>query len=121
MFNEKIEINNERLFKQIGKKIRSLRESKGHSMNVSYKIREIYDVKLDPSYLSRLERGKVRPVLGTLNAITHFYQVPLIFLFENTEESETLSEDVEREARPQKMTQDAHDEYKREPELSMVS
>ncbi len=42
-------------------------------MSVAKTIRERYGVKLDPSYLSRMERGKAEIPLRTLFALARYY------------------------------------------------
>ncbi len=62
-------------FLRIGKKIREIRTSRGLNTNVAYEIRQRYQVKIDPSYLSRMERGKAEIPLRTLFALADFYDI----------------------------------------------
>ena len=59
---------------KIGSRLRKLRLDRGLSMRISYLIRRDYDIKLTPSYLSRIERGTVDVPLRTLFALADFYK-----------------------------------------------
>jgi transcriptional regulator with XRE-family HTH domain len=60
---------------RVGERLRRLRESRGESMAVARLIRERFGVKLDPSYLSRMERGRAEIPLRTLFALARYYGV----------------------------------------------
>ena len=51
-------------------------------MGVAFKIRADYNVKLDPSYLSRIERGKVEIPLRTLFALADYFDVNPLYLLD---------------------------------------
>ena len=76
--------------KLIGGRIRKLRFAKGETMKVAYFIRAEYGVKLDPSYLSRIERGKTEIPLRTLLAISHYYGIKPGALLDGDQEGVTL-------------------------------
>jgi len=59
----------------IGGRLRRIREARGKNMTIAHEIRDLYDVKIDPSYLSRMERGKVEIPLRTLFALADYYQI----------------------------------------------
>ncbi len=60
----------------IGARIRLLRQGRGLNMKVmTADIRDGYGVKLDPSYLSKIESGKLEAPLRTLLAICDYFQV----------------------------------------------
>lgn len=60
---------------KVGERLRRLREARGESMSVAREIRERFGVKLDPSYLSRMERGRAEIPLRTLFALARYYGV----------------------------------------------
>ena len=64
-----------KLNEQIGARIRRLRKARGLSMNIAHNLRADYNIKIDPSYLSRIERGRVEIPLRTLFAIADFFAV----------------------------------------------
>jgi transcriptional regulator with XRE-family HTH domain len=66
--------------RRVGEKLRRIREKRGQSMSVASIVRRQYGVKLDPSYLSRMERGKTEIPLRTLLALADFYDVDPGFL-----------------------------------------
>ena len=51
-------------------------------MTIAYDIRERFGVKIDPSYLSRMERGKTEIPLRTLFALAQYYDVSLPLLLD---------------------------------------
>ena len=67
---------------EIGGRLRRLRGKRGLSMRVAYLIRETYGVKIDPSYLSRIERGRVELPLRTLMAFADYYDVSPAWLLD---------------------------------------
>lgn len=71
----------EERLRNIGEKLREVREKRGETMSVAAVVRNRYGVKLDPSYLSRMERGKAEIPLRTLLALAHYYRVdPAYFI-----------------------------------------
>ncbi len=60
---------------RIGKRLRELRIARNYSMNVAVLVRERSGVKIDSSYLSRLERGRAALPFRTLFALLGFYGV----------------------------------------------
>ncbi len=62
---------------RIGETLRNLRVAKGLHLNAAHEIRKIHGVKIDPSYLSRMERGKAEIPLRTLNAIGLYYSISI--------------------------------------------
>ena len=60
---------------RIGERIRQIREARGMHMTIAHEIRTKYGVKIDPSYLSRMERGKAEIPLRTLFAIADYFDV----------------------------------------------
>ncbi len=65
----------EHIVKKIGERLRTVRETRGKNMTIAREIRETYGVKIDPSYLSRMERGKAEIPLRTLFALSDYYGV----------------------------------------------
>jgi transcriptional regulator with XRE-family HTH domain len=53
---------------RIGERLRIVRERKGLNMTIALEIRDRYRVAIDPSYMSRMERGKAEIPLRTLVA-----------------------------------------------------
>ena len=74
---------------EIGGRIRKTRFARGVSMKIAHEIRQKYGVKLDPSYLSRIERGKTEIPLRTLFAISDYFGIKPAQLidFSNVESS----------------------------------
>jgi len=66
---------------KIGARLRQLRIARGKNMNIANDLRKTYNVKIDPSYLSRMERGKAEPPLRTLIALADYFDIPLSTLF----------------------------------------
>lgn len=66
----------------IGRRIRRIREAKGQKMTIAHEIRTRYNIKIDPSYLSRMERGKVEIPLRTLYALADFFDISLARLID---------------------------------------
>jgi transcriptional regulator with XRE-family HTH domain len=62
---------------RIGERLRQIRISRGKNMNIANEIRSLYGIKIDPSYLSRMERGLAEPPLRTLFALSRYYGVSL--------------------------------------------
>lgn len=60
---------------RIGERVRQIREARGMHMTIAHEIRSRYGVKIDPSYLSRMERGKAEIPLRTLFAIADYFDV----------------------------------------------
>ena len=60
---------------KIGNRMRRLRKSNGLSMAMAYRLRTDYEIKIDPSYLSRIERGRVEIPLRTICAVAKFFEV----------------------------------------------
>ena len=60
---------------KIGERIRKLREAKGRSMSIADDIRAEYAVKLDASYLSRMELGKAQIPLRTIFALADYFKI----------------------------------------------
>ncbi len=52
-------------------------------MNIARDIRARYGVKIDSSYLSRIERGKTEIPLRTLFALSDYFEVHPSYLLEN--------------------------------------
>lgn len=71
------------ILQTIGEKLRALRQAKGLSMNIARDIRANYGVKIDSSYLSRIERGKTEIPLRTLFALADYFEVHPCSLLEN--------------------------------------
>ena len=67
----------------IGERIRKTRFARGYSMKIAHEIRARYGVKLDPSYLSRIERGKTEIPLRTLLAISDYFGLKPAFLLDS--------------------------------------
>ena len=90
---------------KIGARLREKRQEKGLSMAVARLIRAEYGVKLDPSYLSRIERGKNEIPLRTLCALADFYQTTVEELVRDAsgekEEESPSSASVSEEPLPQ--------------------
>lgn len=63
------------IFRIIGSRIRATRKERDIKMTIADEVRAAYKVKLNPSYLSKMERGKVAIPLKTLLALADFYQV----------------------------------------------
>ena len=82
MANEEIDTS------RVGERLRKLREARGESMSVAKTIRERFGVKLDASYLSRMERGKVEIPLRTLFACAKYYEVDPCDLIRSDEYSD---------------------------------
>ena len=61
--------------RSIGERLRRIREATGKNMTIAHEIRSRYNVKIDPSYLSRMERGKVEIPLRTLYALADYFKV----------------------------------------------
>jgi transcriptional regulator with XRE-family HTH domain len=61
--------------KLIGERLRKERLKRGLSMAVAREVRQIYCVKIDSSYLSRIELGKTEIPLRTLFALADYYEV----------------------------------------------
>lgn len=73
----------EKILQTIGEKLRTLRQARGLSMNIARDIRANYGVKIDSSYLSRIERGKTEIPLRTLFALADYFAVHPCTLLEN--------------------------------------
>jgi transcriptional regulator with XRE-family HTH domain len=73
----------EEILLTIGEKLRELRQSRGLSMNIARDIRAHYGVKIDSSYLSRIERGKTEIPLRTLFALSDYFEVHPAYFLEN--------------------------------------
>ena len=66
----------------LGNRLRTLRRARGLSLRLADQVRARYDVKLDPSYLSRVERGRAALPLRTLCALADYFAVePAALLF----------------------------------------
>ncbi|MCB1308443.1 MAG: helix-turn-helix transcriptional regulator [Leptospiraceae bacterium] len=65
----------EKQLKEIGQRLRAVRKARGLPMRIAATIRERYGVKLDQSYLSRMERGESEVPLRTLFALADFFEV----------------------------------------------
>jgi transcriptional regulator with XRE-family HTH domain len=65
----------EQLDKQIGEKLREIREKKGFTMR---QVAEIIDI--DYSYISKIEKGKI-PSLDKLNKLCDLYGITVASLF----------------------------------------
>ncbi len=72
----------EHIVKKIGERLRNVRETRGKNMTIAREIRERYGVKIDPSYLSRMERGKAEIPLRTLFALADYYEVEVASLLD---------------------------------------
>ena len=72
------------LLNVIGERIRKTRSARGVSMKIAHDIRAKYGVKLDPSYLSRIERGKTEIPLRTLLAISDYFGIKPAYLIEHS-------------------------------------
>jgi len=73
---------------KIGARLRQLRIARGKNMNIANDLRKTYNVKIDPSYLSRMERGKAEPPLRTLIALADYFDIPLTTLLAGVDETE---------------------------------
>ena len=63
------------LDKQIGEKLKALREKKGYTM------REVAELaEMDHTYISKIEKGKI-PSLEKLKRLCSLYDVPVAYLF----------------------------------------
>jgi transcriptional regulator with XRE-family HTH domain len=63
------------LDKQIGEKLKTLREKKGYTM------REVAElIEIDHTYISKIEKGKI-PSLEKLKKLCSIYDVPVSYLF----------------------------------------
>ncbi len=62
---------------EIGNRLRSIRVSRGLNTSVAYEIRQQFNVKIDPNYLARIERGQARVPITTLKALANYYNVSL--------------------------------------------
>ena len=78
------------IMKEIGKRLRVLRRKRGLSMRLALDVRNEDGIKLDPSYLSRMERGRVEIPLRTLLALADFFQVSPGWLIEGEKEGVNL-------------------------------
>lgn len=61
----------------LGKRIKSLRKSKGHTQE---RLAEIIDI--NPNYLAVIERGEANPTLALLERLSAGLEVPLSELFQ---------------------------------------
>lgn len=68
---------------RIGERLRIVRERQGLNMTIALEIRDRYRVAIDPSYMSRMERGKAEIPLRTLVAFARYYRVPLASLVDD--------------------------------------
>ncbi len=75
----------EQTVKKIGERLRNVRETRGKNMTIAREIRERYGVKIDPSYLSRMERGKAEIPLRTLFALADYYEVEVASLLHSAQ------------------------------------
>src|SRR5690606_14986992 len=57
------------ILRGIGNRIRQARLRRGLSLQIAHRIRDRADIKLDPSRLSRIERGQAELRLRTLLAL----------------------------------------------------
>ena len=83
----------EHLVKKIGERLRNVRETRGKNMTIAREIRERYGVKIDPSYLSRMERGKAEIPLRTLFALADYYSVEVASLLDPSASGDTADVD----------------------------
>lgn len=60
---------------RLGMRLRALRRARGLTMRIADQVRLRYGVKLDPSYLSRIERGQAALPLRTLFALADYFGV----------------------------------------------
>jgi len=91
-------MDHKELLKNIGEKIRKARFARGVSMNIALEIRERYGVKLDSSYLSRIERGKAEIPLRTLAAVANYFNLePAYFLDFKNKANASGTEYIERD------------------------
>ena len=70
----------------MGRRLRALRRARGLSMRMADQVRNRYGVRLDPSYLSRVERGRAALPMRTLFALADYFGVEPTALF-SAEES----------------------------------
>lgn len=68
-------LKNEEFWQRVGNQLRVVRESKNLTMSVALEIRDKYKVKLDKSYLSRMERGLTEIPTRTLLAFADYYDI----------------------------------------------
>lgn len=67
--------NREHFWRRVGEELRHARRKRGETLSVANVIRLKYDVRLDKTYLSRIERGRLIPPAETLRAIAHYYDI----------------------------------------------
>ncbi len=72
---------------KVAQKLRDVRKRKGLTMKLASKIRRRYGVKINASYLSKMERGEVTIPLRTLFALLDYYKQPLAVFFSGLDES----------------------------------
>jgi hypothetical protein len=81
---------NKSLNKTIGETLRRIRVSRGHPLTIAHHIRDMYSIKLDPSYLSRMELGKAEVPLRTLTALADYYQISLQEILKHSDPNEKI-------------------------------
>ncbi len=87
----------------LGKRIKSLRKSKGHTQE---RLAEI--VAINPNYLAVIERGEANPTLALLERLSAGLEVPLSELFQYRREEGYLP--VELRQRLDGLVSEASDE-----------
>lgn len=60
---------------RVAARLRTVRQHRGESTAVAREVRSRYGVKLDPSYLSKMERGEAEIPMRTLFALAEYYEV----------------------------------------------
>ncbi len=74
----------------LGRRLRALRRSRGLSMRMADEVRLRFGVRLDPSHLSRVERGRTGLPLRTLFALAAYFEVDPARLIEPEEKGEQV-------------------------------
>lgn len=60
---------------RVAARLRTVRQRRGESTAVAREVRTRYGVKLDPSYLSKMERGEAEIPMRTLFALAEYYEI----------------------------------------------
>ena len=60
---------------RVAARLRRVRQHRGESTAVAREVRSRYGVKLDPSYLSKMERGEAEIPMRTFFALAEYYEI----------------------------------------------